>query len=117
MSGEAGVIAKQQLLWAIDVGTLTPWPRLVGRYWYEDGWPAARGPRDNPFETRLFATRDEARDFLRKMKARPGAPAGVRSARVVRAAVTIRVRKRHMSDVPGHVSAYRHYDYEEKFDA
>lgn len=48
--------------WAIDTNDETH--GFIGRYWSEVGWP----PVHHPLPVRLFDTRREARNFLRKMK-------------------------------------------------
>ena len=48
--------------WAIDTNDETP--GFIGRYWSEAGWP----PVNHALPVRIFDTRRDARDFLRKMK-------------------------------------------------
>lgn len=76
--------SKKYLRWAIDTVN-DGRPGFIGRYWEEEGYPEI----DHPLPVRLFDTRREARDFLRKMKSKTYQ--AFPRARVARVEVTVEV--------------------------
>ena len=78
-------LTERQHLWAIAARSEID--GFIGRFWAEDGYP--RWPSSVPVQPRLFQTRAEARDFLKKMKGNPWV--AYPSAQVVRVIVTVEV--------------------------
>ncbi len=79
-------LTERRHLWAIAART-GKFDGLIGRFWAEAGYP--QWPSSVPIGPRLFQTRAEARDFLRKMKGHRWV--AYPNAQVVRVLVSVEV--------------------------